>query len=372
MWLKTNCIFAVFIFVTHLFNSATVLGQQQNNVSINSTISQKTGISLTKVEQSTNIVNRYNALIENLKNNKKYTLKEKRKQINALKQAMKVELETILTANELLDFQKAHAVVKQKENNLLTDEKRKAMYAEVQTYLKEAYFPFVKGERLLLEEQFDKTIQQKIRNYKTDVLKRQTTLKEKQQACKSLKKMEQRRCIKTLKALKKENQTQNKICKDWLLTNQNFSSSLQNINQQKVIWKNSITEILSKYYVNIDTADFPLKPDYFLKHASLLNFAFLDVEKLAWLDEDFSTYGKIDFAYSLNGQPFVSYQLENTVNVTIHVISHQMVLEQNINESTLEAGFYKNELSSNLMPGLYFIRLILNGTLADVKKLVIL
>jgi len=369
MWLKHRyALLTIFILV---FCSINVSAQNEKANSITSTIHDKTGIPINKVEQANNIFNRYTSLIENLKAKENAPLKERRKQINTLKQAMKVELETVLSADEFQKFQKALNTEKQKEKAFLTDEERKAMQAEIQIFLKESYFPVVKEERLTLEKQFSQDTQQKIETYKSDMLKRQNNLKEKQIACKEAKKFEQRKCLKAVKALKKENQDQTKNYKDWLLANDPFSHSLNTINNKKKNWQNAINKILTKYYVNIDTSDFPIKANYFLKHSNPINFAFLDTEKLAMFDEDFSTYGKIDFTYCANGKPWVTYQIDKAVNVTIQVITCQSTLEQNINEATLETGFYKNDLSANLTPGLYIVRLLLNGTLADAKKIAI-
>jgi len=371
MWLKTKYIYVLLTIVAATLNCINVCGQNEKAASFITTIHDKTDIPLTKVEQATKIFKRYTNLIESLKNKENTPIKERRKQINTLKQALKVELETVLSADELQKFQKAIATEKQKETALLTDEERKAMYAEVQNFLKEAYFPVIKDERLALEKQLNQDTQQKIKTYKNDMLKRQNTLKEKQKTCKAAKKFEQRKCLKAVKALKKENQDQTKIYKEWLLADKTISQALNTINDKKMNWQNTINKILKQYYVNIDTADFPVKANYFLKHSTPLNFAFLDAEKIAWLDEDFSTYGKIDFTYCMNGQPWVSYQIDKAVNVTIQVVSSQSVLEQNINEALLEADSYKNDLSTNLTSGLYLVRLLLNGTLADVKRLAI-
>jgi len=309
-------------------------------------------------------------LIENIKS-KETPLKEQRKQINTLKQAMNVELETLLTADELPKFQKALTHEKQMAKALLTELQRKAMYIEVQNYLKEAYFPVLKDKRLALEKQLNQVDMQKIATHKSELLQQQKTLKEKQQTCKTLKKMGQRKCLKAVRTLKKEIQSQNNTSKDWLFTNEAFSNTFNAISSQKKIWQTEINKILSSYYVNTDTANFPVKPNYFLKHASPLSFAFLDADKLAFFDEDFSTYGNIDFAYCLNGQPSVAYQLHQPAIVTVQVVNHKVNIEQNINEANLEAGWYTNHLSADIAPGLYLVRLILNGQLADVKRLAI-
>lgn len=352
-------------------NSINLSGQAEKASSLTQAIHKKTGIATNKVEQAIQIFNRYTNLIENLKNKETLALKDRRKQINTLKQALKVELETVLSADELPKFQKELSIEKQKNKALLTDDERKAMYAEVQNLLKETYFPVVKEERLALEKQLDQNTRLKIKSYKSDLMKRQNILKEKQESCNTAKKFEKRKCLKAIKTLKTENQDKTKIYKDWLLSNETFSHAFNNINQQKEAWQTAINKILTKYYVDIDTADFPVKANYFLKQSAALNFAFLDAEKLAWIDEDFSTYGKIDFTYYMNGQPWVVYHINNAVNVTIQVVSSHSILEQNINEARLEANSYKNDLSTSLTSGLYLVRLLLNGTLADVKRLAI-
>jgi len=351
--------------------SMSLRGQDEKATSLTNVINKKTGIAIDKVEQATQIFNRYTNLIENLKNKETLPLKERRKQINTLKQALKVELETVLSADELQKFQKELSIEKQKEKALLTDDERKTMSTEVQNFLKEAYFPVIKEERIALEKQLDQNTRQKINSYKSDLQKRQNALKEKQKTCKTLKKFEQRKCLKAVKELKKENQDKTKIYKSGLLENEIFSQAFNTINQQKMEWQTSINKILAKYYEDIDTADYPVKANYFLKQNAALTFAFLDAEKLAWIDEDFSTYGKIDFTYIINGQPWVVYHINDAVNVTIQVVSSQSILEQNINEAMLKADSYKNDLSTNLTSGLYLVRLLLNGTLADVKKLAI-
>jgi len=372
MWLKFRHLYIFLLCLILFLTSINLSGQNKNTDQQQvKSISEKTGIDISKVDQATTIFNRYTSLIANLKNKENTPLKERRKQINTLKQALKVELETVLSAEELPEFQKALSKEKQKEAAVLSEDVRKTMYAEVQSYLKEAYFPVVREERLVLEKQFDQTALHKIESYKNEIAKLQLTFREKQKSCKTLKMREQRKCLKTVKDLKKEVQHKNKTCKDWLQSNESFVNIFSSIKQKKPTWQKEIYKILSKFYVDMDTVEFPVKPNHFLKHTAPLNFAFLDAEKLAWQDEDFSTYGKIDWAHSINGITWVSYQLEKTAFTTLQVLSHKITLEQNINEAKLDAGFYKNELSTSLEPGLYIVRLLLNGSLADAKKILI-
>jgi len=372
VWFKIRRLFSVLLCSTLFFASFNLSGQNKiiNQQQVKS-ISEKTGISITKIEQTTTIFNRYTVLIANLKNKEGTPLKERRKQINTLKQAMKVELETVLSSEELLEFQKTLAIEKQKEASILSDDVRKTMFTEIRTYLKKAYFPLVKEERLALEKQLDLTALHKIESHKNEMTKLQLTFREKQKSCKTLNMREQRKCMKTVRDLKKEVQSNNKACKDWLQSNETFENVFSNIKDKKQTWQTEVYKILSKYYVNMDTAEFPVKPNHFLKHTAPLSFAFLDAEKLAWQDEDFSTYGKIDFAHHENGRSWVSYQLEKAAHATIQVLSHNITMDQNINEAKLEAGIYKTELSTSLESGLYIVRLILNGKLADAKKIII-
>jgi len=364
-WFK-YVIFYLFIFI---YNTNITVAQNDNGLELVDGISKRTAINTDKVEKAIYAYKRYESLIKNVRNGNTEDVKKQRQQINALRQSMQVELGTILNSEELSKFQKALSIEMRLAKSVLNEDERKAMFKEVNDYLSKNSYPFVKEERLALDKRLNEKMKLKIENFKKGFATSQKQLKAKQNECRQTGIREKRKCNQALKKMKIDLKALNEDFKIFLQSSTTYQNSHKKIREEQIEWNKSVSTILKKYYIDLDTAEYPVKSKSFLKYTNLFGYAFLNTDRLELFDEDFSTYGKI---YSLLGRTStVLCEIEKAGNATLQIISSNGEIKEVINEGVLEPGLYETILAENLAPGLYFVRLMIFGTQADVAKLII-
>lgn len=347
------------------------LAQNSNTTDLSTAIAKRTSINIDKIENAVTVFQRYNSLIKNIRAQSTDDKKKQRQQMSALKQSMQVELATILDKEELSKFQQALSIEMKLANSILSEEERKTMYKAINDYLNKNSFPFVKDERLRLDKLLVDSIKLKIKNDKEALAIAQKELKVKQKECRQAKARERRKCNQTQKQIREELKQLNQNCKTYLQNNNVFSDSYKKIKAKKHSWEEQVSLILKKYYKDLDTAQYPIKANNFLKHTNLLGYAFINTERLELFYEDFSTYGKINSLNVFKQSPTIFFELEKKGNVTFQVINVNNNIEQTVNEGVLERGLYNSNLAKDLPKGLYFVRMLIYGTQANVIKLVI-
>lgn len=347
------------------------LAQNNNTADLSAAIAKRTSINVDKIKNAVTVFQRYDSLIKNVRAKNTDDKKKQRQQMNALKQSMQVELATILNKEELSKFQQSLSIEIKLANSILSEEERKTMYKAINDYLNKNSFPFVKDERLGLDKLLVDSVKLKIKNYKQNLAASQKELKVKQKECKQAKARERRKCNQTQKKIKENLKQLNQNCKTYLQNNNVFSDSYKKIKAKKHSWEEQVSLILKKYYKDLDTAQYPVKANNFLKYTNLLGYAFINTERLELFDEDFSTYGKINGSNIFEQSPTIFFELEKKGNVTFQIINANTNIEQTVNEGVLERGLHSSNLAKDLPKGLYFVRMLVYGTQANVIKLVI-